>query len=122
MSAADPFDFSSAQSGPGGAEKVVPLAPPAELLIVAAALLAGSGVLLLSGSFSDLAHVIGWLLASVATISVLARFTAVDLGRRQRPNYSPHPVAGQLRYGLAIAAIVLSGLHAWTLAWSLAAR
>lgn len=122
MSLADDLGFGEQGPGGPGATGVLPLAPPTGWLIGALGLLVASSLLLFSGSFSDIWHVVGWLLASIGAISALARFTAVDLTRRQMPNYSPRPAAGHIRLVLALAAIALSAAHAWTLAWSLAAR
>ena len=99
-----------------------PLSPPIPLLVFASLVLVGSLGLLFTGAFADVAHVIGWLLASIVGVGLLAAFTAQDLKRRQQRNYSPQPLASTVRSGLALAALVLCGLHAWTLAWSLASR
>ena len=99
-----------------------PLTPPVPLLVFAGLALLSSFGLLFTGAFADLAHVIGWLLASIVGVGLLAAFTAQDLKRRQQRNYSPQPTASRVRTGLAVAALVLCALHAWTLAWSLASR
>lgn len=99
-----------------------PLAPPIPYLVGAGVALLVSALLLLGGSFNDIAHVAGWIFASVISIGALAAFTAEDLKRRQRSNYSPQPVTGRIRFAMAIIAVLLCGAHAWTLAWSLAAR
>jgi hypothetical protein len=117
MSTHLPFDDTPAF---GGAAQ--PVFPPVPLLVVAGVALVASAALLLAGPFADLAHVAGWVMASIVAISAVARFTAEDLKRRQRPNYSPQLVTGRLRWILAVGSLVLSGLHAWTLGWSLAAR
>jgi len=99
-----------------------PLPPPVGFLVITAFALLVSLVLVPAGAFSDLAHVGGWLMASVVGIGSIAAFTASDMKRRERPNYSPRPTSSHARVVLAVAAIVLCGLHAWVLAWSLAAR
>jgi len=99
-----------------------PLTPPVPLLVFAGVALLGSGALLFTGAFADVAHVVGWLLASIIGVGLLAAFTAQDLRRRQQRNYSPQPTVSRVRTGLALAALVLCALHAWTLAWSLASR
>jgi hypothetical protein len=99
-----------------------PLSPPVPLLVFASLALLGSLALLFTGGFADVAHVIGWLLASIVGVGLLAAFTAQDLKRREQRNYSPQPMASTVRSGLALTALVLCGLHAWTLAWSLASR
>ncbi len=115
--AASPFG-DALQSGTSAG----PLSPPIPLLVFAALALRGSLALLFTGGFADVAHVIGWLLASIVGVGLLAAFTAQDLKRRQQRNYSPQPLASTVRSGLAVTALALCGLHAWTLAWSLASR
>ncbi len=100
----------------------LPVSPPIPFLVIATVALAASATFLLAGGFADLAHIAGWVLASVVAITGVARFTAEDLKRRQLPNYAPQAMAGRVRWILAVTALVLSGAHAWTLAWSLAAR
>lgn len=114
-----PTAFGDSPSGPGDYS---PVSPPVPHLVVAAVALVASVGLLLAGPFADVAHVIGWLLASVVAIGAIAMFTAEDLKRRQLANYAPMPAASNARWALAVLALVLCGAHAWTLAWSLAAR
>ena len=122
FSGATPFPDGAGSGVSGSMSSTQPLAPPIPYLVGAGVALAVSALLLLGGSFNDLAHVAGWLFASVVSIGAIAAFTAEDLKRRQRSNYSPQPVTGHLRTALAFAAVFLCGAHAWTLAWSLAAR
>lgn len=122
MSASGPWDMASHEPGGPAARPLEQLQPPVPLLVIAGFFLAFSALLLLAGTFSDLLHVLGWFLASVVAIYFVARFTAVDLERRQRPNYAPQPNAGRARMVVAAAAVALCAAHAWTLAWSLAAR
>lgn len=99
-----------------------PVGPPVPYLVFAAVGILASVALLFTGPLNDTAHFLGWLAAGVVTIGAVAAFSATDLRRRQQPNYAPQRSAGTARWGLAISAIVLCVLHAWTLAWSLAAR
>jgi hypothetical protein len=117
MSAQLPFDPPPSLGTPAQ-----PVFPPVPFLVIAGVALTLSAALLLAGPFADVAHVFGWVLASIVAITAVARFTAEDLKRRQRPNYSPRQLTGRVRSGMAVGALVLSGVHAWTLGWSLAAR
>ena len=120
--AASPFPDGEGFGGAMQSNSTQPLAPPIPYWVGAGVALAVSALLLLGGSFNDIAHVAGWIFASVISIGALAAFTAEDLKRRQRSNYSPQPVTGRIRFAMAIIAVLLCGAHAWTLAWSLAAR
>ncbi len=99
-----------------------PLHPPVPLLVGAAVALLASVALVPAGGFADWEHLAGWLAASVVAVGFVASYTSQDLRRRERSNYSPNRRLDTLRWVLAIAAIVLCCVHAWTLAWSLAAR
>ncbi|MFZ4434628.1 MAG: hypothetical protein ACOYOQ_15655 [Microthrixaceae bacterium] len=105
-----------------GAAAPRPVTPPIPILVFAGLALSASFALLFAGGFADLLHFVGWLLASIVGVGLLAAFTAQDLKRRQDRNYAPQKSADVVRNVLAIAALVLCALHAWTLAWSLAAR
>ncbi|MEI7887933.1 MAG: hypothetical protein WCJ04_11115 [Actinomycetes bacterium] len=122
FSGATPFPDGAGSGVSGSMSSMQPLAPPIPYLVGAGIALLVSALLLAGGTFNDLAHVAGWIFASVISIGALAAFTAEDLKRRQRSNYSPQPVTGRIRFAMAIIAVLLCGAHAWTLAWSLAAR
>ena len=76
--------------------------------------LLGIGLLFLSGWMWN---VVGWFVSIAFGMGMLVVFTGADLKRRANPWYLAQPglVAG-LRLAVAVASIVVAGIHAYLLA------
>jgi hypothetical protein len=108
--------------GGSSGERAQPVHPPIPLLVAAGAVLIAAAAIVPMDQYADWVHVLGWGASSVACIGILAWFTSEDLKRRQSAWYSPWPAVSRTRTALCVLAIVVSGAHAWILAWSLASR
>jgi hypothetical protein len=111
-----------ASGAPPRSDAVGPVRPPAALLFSALAAVVVSAALVPSDRFSDVNHVVGWLLASLVGIGLIAAYTAVDTRRRQSPRYSPRSSFAPLRVAIAVLCVVVCAFHAWQIAWSVASR
>jgi hypothetical protein len=61
-------------------------------------------------------HVAGYLIGSLVPILVLGFVRRSDLERRQNPRYAPNRLYGPAIGVLAVAAVVVAGLHVWPIA------
>jgi hypothetical protein len=102
----------------GGPER-----PPLRLLgFAAGAVAVSAGLLLVSGRLVDL---VGYLLATVVTVLLVAAFRSLDGRRRSKPSYVV-PVLAQrippaiVSWVLLGAGIAIGGLHVWSFAESVA--
>lgn len=106
--AADTGD--SAQQGP--------IAPPVGLLVTAA-MTVGISVALFPLSLIS-THVIGYVLGSFVTITLVALYRSTAQRRRRNPYYSPRP---GLRRGATLvlaAGTIVAAAHVWVIATHLA--
>lgn len=92
--------------------------PPMSLLVL------GGAAVLLSAAFTMLsgllAHVAGYLLASVVTISLVGNFHRIDLQRRQSPGYVAGRSLGRWAGLVAGLGLLVAALHTWSIATALA--
>ena len=99
------------------------LRPPMWILGVAVVGLVASSVLLLGrGRSVDL---VGYGLATVVTVLLVATFRAIDSRRRSRPTYVLPAIAQRLPPGvvswlLLAAGVVIGGIHVWRFAEAVA--
>jgi hypothetical protein len=100
------------------ANRIEALPPPGSLLL--AAVVAAVAALVLVPLASELMHIIGWALGSLATIGLLTAFTAVDAKRSQSTRYVSIPMAGKARAVIAVAGLVAAVLHAFAYATKVA--
>jgi hypothetical protein len=65
-------------------------------------------------------HVAGYVIGSLVPILVLGFVRRADLDRRLDPRYRPNRLFGPAIGVLAVAAVVVAGLHVWPIAteWS----
>ena len=92
--------------------------PPLYLLVLGGASVALSAVLVLLPGL--LAHVAGYLLASVVTISLVGNFHRIDLRRRQSPGYVSGGALGRWAGIVAGLGLIVAALHTWSIATALA--
>jgi membrane protein implicated in regulation of membrane protease activity len=92
--------------------------PPLNLLVLGAAAVALSAALLLLSGMA--ANVVGYLLASVVTISLVGTFHRTDLQRRQSPLYRSRRALGRWAGLIAALGVVVAALHTWAIATALA--
>lgn len=103
----------------GVAEPGPPLVhPPINLLVLGVASVALSAALLLISSTP--AHVVGYLLASVVTISLVGFFHRTDLQRRQSPLYVSNHSLGRWAGVVAALGVAVAAVHTWSIATALA--
>ena len=92
--------------------------PPLGLLVLGIASVAlSAALLLLSGMVAD---VVGYLLASVVTISLIGFFHRTDLQRRQHPRYVSRGSFSRWAGAVAALGMVVAALHTWSIATALA--
>lgn len=92
--------------------------PPLNLLVLGVASVALSAALLpVSGMAPD---IVGYLLASLVTISLVGLFHRTDLQRRQSPMYVSRGGLGRWAGAVALLGVVVAALHTWSIATALA--
>jgi len=92
--------------------------PPIYLLVLGgASVLLSAGLVVLS---SLLAHVAGYLLASVVTISLVGNFHRIDLQRRQSAGYVSGRALGRWAGVVAGLGLIVAAAHTWSIATALA--
>lgn len=67
-----------------------------------------------------LLHAVGYILATFATLGLLAAFKRKDLEARQSAYYSPRPHLGSASISIAVAAVAAAVAHIWVIATFLA--
>jgi hypothetical protein len=92
--------------------------PPRYLLVLGGASVVASGALVLLSGLG--AHVAGYLLASVVTISLVGNFHRIDLQRRQSPGYVSGRALGGWAGVIAGLGLVVAAAHTWSIATALA--
>lgn len=92
--------------------------PPRELLLLACGSVAVGAALLLLNTTA--ANVVGYVLSSFVTIGLLAAYQRVDVGRRNRANYTPQPWLGRFGPFIALAGVIVAAIHVWRIATELA--
>ena len=92
--------------------------PPLLILGLAFLLVVASAVLLVVEGTTS--HVVGYLVGSVVPLLLIGFFRRTDLDRRRSPFYVPSRVVRPALAVLAIAALVLAGLHVWPIATDIA--
>jgi hypothetical protein len=104
--------------GPVAGEQERPVAPPVGLLR-AAAVAFGAGAALLAALVGEprfVPHLAGYVLNGLVTVGLVASFPRVDAGRRRSHYYSPRPALARVAAGLAVATVIVAGIHAWAVA------
>lgn len=95
-----------------------PVGPPVGLLAAAAVSVAASLAMFPVTLLPF--HVVGYLLASFVTISLVALYRASVQRRRRNPYYSPRPALRRGATLLLVLGTVVAGVHVWVIATHLA--
>jgi hypothetical protein len=108
--------------GPAGASTAddsrTVVRPPMRLLLAAAASVLACAALLLPASM--IANVLGYLLGTLMTTSLVAAFRVVDQRRRLDARYSPRRRVGAIASLLLVAGLAAAFLHVWAIATEIA--
>jgi hypothetical protein len=105
-------------------DQEAPVTPPVGLLWTAAVAF-GAGTVLLAAHLGTSGpqpglDLPGYVLNGLITVGLLASFRRVDAGHRRSRYYSPRPSLLRVAAGLAVATIVVAGVHAYAIADRLA--
>ena len=104
----------------GEMEDVTAVRPPTGWLVAAGVTLTCAAGLLVAtvmvlGPLTTL-NVVGYLVGSLATISLVTTFRMRDQEQQTSPYYSPRPGVRRAAAGLLVGAAVVSAGHAWIIA------
>jgi hypothetical protein len=88
--------------------------PPVMILALAALCVATAAALVPQDEM--VAHVLGYVVASVLAIVLVGIFRRFDLSRRRAPGYHPRPGVGRLATVVLLAGFVVAGFHVWSIA------
>jgi hypothetical protein len=103
-----------ALGGNRGADGTRGSAAPTRLLRAAAISVIAAAALLSADPVA--AHLAGYLLASVVTISLLITYLRVDAARRNRPGYRAARRSARYGSALVVLGVLVAAGHAWALA------
>jgi hypothetical protein len=92
--------------------------PPLAIIVLGFVSQAASVVLLTVGSSRS--HVIGYLVGTVVPLVLIGFVRRADLDRRRSPFYVANSLVGPALVVMAVAAMVLAGVHVWAIATDLA--
>lgn len=91
-----------------------PVHPPTPLLVAAGSSVAVAAALFPLSLLPT--HIIGYLLGSFVTITLVAQYRTLTQRRRRNPYFSPRPGELRVATGLLVLGTVVAAAHVWVIA------